>query len=99
MNELPGDKNAWKYFFAVTQIPRGSNQEGEFFRHKKVLAFLKEAADELGHETYIDTADNLIVRVKATEGMFCVRRSISRSRGQAHRLLPVPYGYGLPEDR
>lgn len=69
VNELPGDKNAWKYFFAVTQIPRGSNQEGEFFRHKKVLAFLKEAADELGHETYIDTADNLIVRVKATEGL------------------------------
>ncbi len=68
MNELPGDKNCWKYFFAVTQIPRGSNQEGEFFRHKRILAFLKEAAEELGHETYVDTGDNLIIRKKAYPG-------------------------------
>ena len=49
----------------VTQIPRGSNQEGETFRHKQILAFLKQQAEEIGCETYVDTGDNLIICKKA----------------------------------
>lgn len=41
---LPNPKSVWKYMLAVTQIPRGSNDEGENFRHKKILSFLKEQA-------------------------------------------------------
>ncbi|KAK8795635.1 hypothetical protein WA158_000292 [Blastocystis sp. Blastoise] len=65
---LPGDINVWKYLFNVTQIPRGSNQGEEFFRHKKILAYLENCAKELGHDVYIDKADNIIVRMKATPG-------------------------------
>ena len=53
----------------VSQIPRGSNQEGETFRHKQILAFLKQQAEEIGCETYVDTGDNLIIRKKAYPGI------------------------------
>ena len=66
--QLPNPKNVWKYMLAVTQIPRGSNQGDEMWRHKKILAFLEEQAKELGCETYIDSGDNLIVRKKAYPG-------------------------------
>ena len=48
---LPNPKSVWKYMLAVTQIPRGSNDEGENFRHKKILSFLKEQAEALHCET------------------------------------------------
>ena len=69
MKELPEPKNIWKYMLAVTQIPRGSNQGTERWRHKKILAFLKQCADEIGCETYVDTGDNLIIRKAAYPGM------------------------------
>ena len=68
LEQLPNPKNVWKYMLAVTQIPRGSNQGDEMWRHKKILAFLEEQAKELGCETYIDSGDNLIVRKKAYPG-------------------------------
>jgi dipeptidase D len=53
---------------ALTQIPRGSNKKGETGNLKKVTAFLKETAEELGCETYVDKGENLIIRKKATPG-------------------------------
>lgn len=65
---LPEPKAVWKYMLALTQIPRGSNKRGETINNKKVTAFLKETAEELGCETYIDSGENLIIRKKATPG-------------------------------
>ena len=67
--QLPEPKKVWEYFLKVTQIPRGSNQEGETFRHKQILAFLKQQAEEIGCETYVDTGDNLIIRKQAYPGI------------------------------
>lgn len=66
--QLPNPKNVWKYMLACTQIPRGSNMGDEMWRHKKILAFLKEQAESLGCETYVDQGENLIVRKKASPG-------------------------------
>ena len=55
---------------AVTQIPRGSNMENENFRHKKILQFLKDQAEQLHCETYIDKGENLIIRKPAFPGIF-----------------------------
>ena len=66
--QLPEPKSVWEYFLKVTQIPRGSNQEGENWRHKQILAFLKKTAEDLGYETYVDKGDNLIVRKPAYPG-------------------------------
>lgn len=65
---LPNPKSVWKYMLAVTQIPRGSNDEGENFRHKKILSFLKEQAEALHCETYVDKGENLIIRKAAYPG-------------------------------
>ena len=67
--QLPEPKSVWEYFLKVTQIPRGSNQEGENWRHKQILAFLKKTAEDLGYETYVDKGDNLIVRKPAYPGI------------------------------
>ena len=68
LTTLPDPKNVWKYMLACTQIPRGSNMGDEMWRHKKILAFLKEQAEALGCETYVDAGENLIVRKKAYPG-------------------------------
>ena len=65
---LPKPTSVWKYMLAVTQIPRGSNDENECFRHKKILNFLKEKAEELQCETYVDAGENLIIRKPAFPG-------------------------------
>ena len=65
---LPDPKNVWKYKLAVTQIPRGSNKADEMLRHQKIHNFLKEQAEKLGCETYVDKGENLIVRKAATPG-------------------------------
>ncbi|KAK8807058.1 hypothetical protein WA158_003817 [Blastocystis sp. Blastoise] len=69
VEELPGDKNCWKYFFSVTQIPRGSNQDGECFRHHKITKYLVECAKELGCDVSIDKGENIIIRKQATAGL------------------------------
>ena len=68
-DQLPEPKSVWEYFLKVTQIPRGTNQDGENFRHKQILAFLKAEAEKLGCETYVDKGDNLIVRKAAFPGI------------------------------
>ena len=65
---LPDPKNVWKYMLAVTQIPRGSNKGEEMWRHLKIREFLKEQAEKLGCETYVDKGENLIVRKPAYPG-------------------------------
>ena len=97
LKELPEPKAVWKYMLALTQIPRGSNKRGETVNNKRVTAFLKERAEELGCETYVDKGENLIIRKKATPGAICVSTMIRRIRGQACHLLPGTHGYGLPE--
>ena len=46
---------------ALTQVPRGSNKKGETVNNKRITAFLKETAEELGCETYVDKGENLII--------------------------------------
>lgn len=65
---LPEPKAVWKYMLAITQVPRGSNKKGETINNKKITAFLKETAEELGCETYVDSGENLVIRKKATPG-------------------------------
>ena len=74
LEKLPEPKSVWKYMLALTQVPRGSNKPGQCENNKRITAYLKELAEELGCETYIDKGENLIIRQKATPGkiwMFC----------------------------
>lgn len=94
--QLPEPKTVWEYFLKVTQIPRGSNQEGENFRHKEILAFLKKSAEDLGLEATVIKGDNLLIRKPAHPGWRWTGSVTRRLREQVHRLPPVPHGYGLP---
>ena len=53
----------WSHFYALTQIPRPSGHE------EKVVAFVKKFGDDLGLETIVDEAGNVIIRKPATPGM------------------------------
>jgi len=53
----------WKHFYALTQIPRPSGHE------EKVIAFVKKFGEDLGLETLVDHAGNVIIRKPATTGM------------------------------
>lgn len=53
----------WKNFHALTQIPRPSKKEA------KVIAFVKKFGEDLGLETIVDEAGNIIIRKPATPGM------------------------------
>lgn len=66
---LPEPKSVWKYMLALTQVPRGSNKRGETVTNKKITAYLKELAEEMGCETYVDSGENLVIRKKATPGI------------------------------
>ena len=48
LDKLPDPKLVWKYMLALTQVPRGSNKKGETVNNKRITAFLKETAEELG---------------------------------------------------
>ena len=74
LDKLPDPKLVWKYMLALTQVPRGSNKKGETVNNKRITAFLKETAEELGCGTYVDKGENLIIRKKATPGMEASRR-------------------------
>ena len=65
---LPEPKTVWKYMLAISQIPRGSKKRGECVNNKRITAFLKETAEELGCETYVDSGENLVIRKRATPG-------------------------------
>ena len=94
MKVLPKPESIWKYMLAVTQIPRGSNGEGEHFRHLKITSFLKERAEELNCQTYIDKGENLIIRKAAFPGGFGFSLLLDRMRGQIYCVPAVPHGHG-----
>lgn len=83
---------------AVTQVPRGSNGDNENFRHKKILSFLKQQAEELNCQTYVDKGDNLIIHKPAYPGICFLDRLRNRTREQAGSVSAVPYGYGGSEE-
>jgi dipeptidase D len=56
-------REVWKHFHSLTRIPRPSGHEG------KVRLFLTAFTGELGLETIVDRAGNVIVRKPATPGM------------------------------
>lgn len=56
-------QNVWKHFYSLTQIPRPSGHVG------KVTEFLVNFGKELGLESFVDEAGNVIIRKPATPGM------------------------------
>lgn len=56
-------QNVWKHFYSLTQIPRPSGYVG------KVTEFLVNFGKELGLESFVDEAGNVIIRKPATPGM------------------------------
>ena len=56
-------KNVWANFYALTQIPRPSKKEG------KIIEYMAQFGKDLGLETIVDEAGNVIIRKPATPGM------------------------------
>lgn len=56
-------QNVWKHFYSLTQIPRPSGHM------EKITAFLLGFGKELGLESFVDEAGNVIIRKPATPGM------------------------------
>ena len=56
-------KNVWKLFYSLTQIPRPSGHM------EKVTDFLMNFGKGLGLESFVDGAGNVIIRKPATPGM------------------------------
>lgn len=56
-------KNVWKHFHSLTQIPRPSGHL------ERVTEFLVNFGKDLGLETFVDEAGNVIIRKPATPGM------------------------------
>lgn len=55
-------KEVWEHFYQLTQIPRPSKHEA------KTVEYVKNFASNLGLETIIDKAGNVIIRKPATPG-------------------------------
>jgi len=53
----------WKNFKSLTQIPRPSKKEG------RIIEFVKNFGEDLGLNTYVDNAGNIIIKKPATKGM------------------------------
>ena len=56
-------KAIWKNFSALNSVPRPSKKE------KKVIAFIKKFGEDLGLQTTVDDAVNVIIKKPATSGM------------------------------
>lgn len=76
-------QNVWKHFYSLTQIPRPSGHM------EKITAFLLGFGKELGLESFVDEAGNVIIRKPATPGMENQERCDSSG---AH-------GYGSAEEQ
>ena len=61
INELQ-PKEVFENFYSLTRIPRPSKKEAQ------VIAFMKKFGEDLGLETIIDKAGNVIIRKPATPG-------------------------------
>ena len=56
-------QNVWKHFYSLTQIPRPSGHL------EKITEFLIHFGKNLGLESFVDEAGNVIIRKPATPGM------------------------------
>ena len=56
-------QNVWKHFYSLTQIPRPSGHM------EKITEFLLDFGKNLGLESFVDEAGNVIIRKPATPGM------------------------------
>lgn len=56
-------QNVWKHFYALTQIPRPSGHM------ERITEFLINFGKNLGLESFVDNAGNVIIRKPATPGM------------------------------
>ncbi|EJX09040.1 aminoacyl-histidine dipeptidase [gut metagenome] len=56
-------QNVWKHFYSLTQIPRPSGHM------EKITEFLLNFGKNLGLESFVDEAGNVIIRKPATPGM------------------------------
>ena len=61
INELQ-PKQVFENFYSLTRIPRPSKKEAQ------VIAFMKKFGEDLGLETIVDKAGNVIIRKPATPG-------------------------------
>ena len=61
INELQ-PKEVFENFYSLTRIPRPSKKEAQ------VIAFMKKFGEDLGLETIVDKAGNVIIRKPATPG-------------------------------
>ncbi|MBR5663847.1 MAG: M20/M25/M40 family metallo-hydrolase, partial [Bacteroidales bacterium] len=61
INELQ-PKEVFENFYSLTRIPRPSKKETQ------VIAFMKKFGEDLGLETIVDAAGNVIIRKPATPG-------------------------------
>ena len=55
-------KVVWKYFDEIRKIPRCSKQED------KIVEYVKNTGEQLGLETKIDEAQNVLIRIPASSG-------------------------------
>ena len=55
-------QNVWKHFYSLTQIPRPSGHM------EKITAFLLGFGKELGLESFVDEAGNVIIRKPCHSG-------------------------------
>ena len=55
-------KEVFENFYSLTQIPRPSKKEAQ------VISFMKKFGEDLGLETIVDAAGNVIIRKPATPG-------------------------------
>lgn len=53
----------WRHFYSLTQIPRPSKQEAA------VIAFVRQFGTDLGLDTTVDDAGNVVIRKPATPGL------------------------------
>jgi dipeptidase D len=56
-------KALWSHFYNLTQIPRPSKKE------QKAAEYVEQFGKQLGHDTLVDKAGNVIIRKPATKGM------------------------------
>jgi dipeptidase D len=70
LEALPEPKRVWAHFLACTTIPRRSNDtpDGARGRHKKITEALLAWAAARGIEGFTDSAENVILRRKASPG-------------------------------
>ena len=79
-------KALWNHFADLNAVPRPSKKE------ERVIAFIKKFGEDLGLQTQVDQAGNVIIKKPGTKGKerkhrwlcratwtWCIRRTMTRS--------------------